>query len=202
MILLSYHIKYSKIEFISIKIFLKKYILILFFSIKFFLLNTVGLISSVILYKQSNLLFFLMPSISKSSILKYTNKISIPTVNEQKSRVFYLSQISSYLIKNIAENDGIICVGKNNLNNFNFNLKPKINTLLYWHFGVTFNENIMRSNYFQPSNIFSNIKYIELEFKTHKESCEKFLYIYGNYIKKNYELVYFDTNLQIYKRHE
>jgi hypothetical protein len=202
MIFLTYLLKSRiSINYKSKKKYILTYCLIIFFSIKLFLLNTLGLFSLPILNKQQVFLKSINPNISDITLKKITNSLSFPILENHKSRLILVKPfLSQYILNHTVPSDGILTIGKNNIYNFFYNKTPIKNSLLYWHYGVTFNENISKIHYYNPENIFSKINFIEFDFTTHNETSTKFFKIYEPFILKNFVLVYSDKSSKIYKK--
>ena len=104
----------------------------------------------------------------------------------------------------IKSNSQILSVGSNNIYNYYFNLRPAKRTLLYWHEGVTFNENRLSTSneIFLPENVFSEINLIFLNKTQHYGSVAMFQRIYKDYISKNFIEVSNTDDCIIFRRVE
>ena len=124
----------------------------------------------------------------KGSLIERKN---IPSFTIEDSRKITTPQVSPAMTKWYEDGDNILVVGYNNIYSFHYLTEPVKNNLLYWHDGVTFNRELIKTDpYFHPENIFPNVSliYLTREHK-HHDSVNAFLESYADTLSTNYEIM-------------
>jgi len=86
------------------------------------------------------------------------------------------------------KHEKILSVEYPNLFSFGLERESAVGDLLYWHNGMTFNENVLtRFTYFKPENIFHNVDVVMIPKKHVKvEATRAFLALYNDYLSKHF----------------
>ena len=166
-------------------------------SIEGYILKT-SLILTLSIIPMKRMLF------NYNSLFK-ASSLTIKNVNE-----FKLTNLENRHkeVESLIEKNGI----KNNVlfvdfgNPYNFALKiPSIyQTPNYWHYGVSFSENSKKINvFYEENNLFRFVKFILISRNDfHKQTHQKFMEIYGEFIFNNYKAINITENWILYCKRE
>jgi len=124
-----------------------------------------------------------------------------PNFNVQSSRFATEGLLNPHLKSAVKSGDHILSVGENDWFNFYYLNTPPLNTLLYWHNTVTFNQQLLdKDTYFSAENIFNDVDLVYLNATRHADTVQVFYNHYFKFLEQNYSIIYGDAKIKIYRK--
>ena len=166
-------------------------------SIEGYVVKTVLILTlSIIPMKR---MLFNYNSLFKNSSLKIKN-VNEFKLTDLKNRH---KEVKDLIGKNGIKNN-VLFVDFGNPYNFALKIPSTYQTPNYWHYGVSFSENSKKINaFYEENNLFRFVKYIFISRNDiHKQTSQKFMEIYGEFIYNNYKEIHNTENWILYCKKE